>query len=54
MLFYDIFVLYCVVLYLYIYLALLKVRTNQKRLQGERMHGREKRAVLRERKGTAI
>src|SRR6218665_1899592 len=41
-------VLYCNVLYLYIYIALLAVHTNQKRFQCERP--REKRAVLRERK----
>src|SRR6218665_2365474 len=41
-------VLYCIVLYLYIYIALLEVHTNQKRFQCERP--REKRAVLRERK----
>src|SRR6218665_2595455 len=41
-------VLYCIVLYLYIYIALLAVHTNQKRFQCERP--REKRAVLRERK----
>ena len=40
--------LYCIVLYLYIYRALLAVHTNQKRFQCER--AREKRAVLRERK----
>src|SRR6218665_2382719 len=40
--------LYCMVLYLYIYIALLEVHTNQKRFQCERP--REKRAVLRERK----
>ena len=39
---------YCIVLYLYIYIALLAVHTNQKRFQCER--SREKRAVLRERK----
>ncbi|PGH37776.1 MAG: hypothetical protein CRN43_19135 [Candidatus Nephrothrix sp. EaCA] len=38
----------CIVLYLYIYIALLSVHTNQKRFQCERP--REKRAVLRERK----
>src|SRR6218665_2894931 len=38
-------VLYCIVLYLYIYIALLAVHTNQKRFQCERP--REKRAVLR-------
>ena len=38
----------CIVLYLYIYIALLTVHTNQKRFQCER--SREKRAVLRERK----
>jgi len=37
-------VLYCIVLYLYIYIALLTVHTNQKRFQCERP--REKRAVL--------
>src|SRR6218665_2499569 len=41
-------VLYCIVLYLYIYIALLPMHTNQKRFQCERH--REKRAVLRERK----
>src|SRR6218665_4033990 len=41
-------VLYCIVLYLYIYIALLAVHTNQKRFQCERP--REKRAVLRVRK----
>ena len=40
-------VLYCIV-YIYIYIALLEVHTNQKRFQCERP--REKRAVLRERK----
>jgi len=40
--------LYCIVSYLYIYIALLAVHTNQKRFQCERP--REKRAVLRERK----
>ena len=40
--------LYCIVLYLYISIALLAVRTNQKRFQCERP--REKRAVLRQRK----
>src|SRR6218665_1806009 len=40
--------LYCIVLYLYIYIALLAVHTNQKHFQCERP--REKRAVLRERK----
>jgi len=40
--------LYRIVLYLYIYIALLAVHTNQKRFQCERP--REKRAVLRERK----
>jgi len=39
---------YCIVLYLYIYIALLTVLTNQKRFQCKRP--REKRAVLRERK----
>ena len=39
---------YCIVLYLYIYIALLAEHTNQKRFQCERP--REKRAVLRERK----
>src|SRR6218665_618451 len=39
---------YCIVLYLYIYIALLAVHTNEKRFQCERP--REKRAVLRERK----
>ena len=38
----------CIVLYLYIYIALLAVHTNEKRFQCERP--REKRAVLRERK----
>ena len=38
--------LYCIVLYLYIYMALLTVHTNQKCFQCERP--REKRAVLRE------
>ena len=41
-------VLYCAVLYLYIFIALLAVHTNQKRFQCERP--RERRAVLRERK----
>jgi len=41
-------VLCCIVLYLYIYIALLAVHTNQKRFQCERP--REKKAVLRERK----
>src|SRR6218665_1989675 len=41
-------VLYCIVLHLYIYIALLAVHTNQKLFQCERP--REKRAVLRERK----
>ena len=36
----------CIVLYLYIYIALLAVHTNQKRFQCKRP--REKRAVLRE------
>src|SRR6218665_474121 len=40
--------LYCIVLYLYIYIALLAVHTNQKRFQCERP--REKKAVLREQK----
>ena len=40
--------LYCIVLHLYIYIALLVVHTNQKLFQYERP--REKRAVLRERK----
>src|SRR6218665_15670 len=40
--------LYCIALYLYIYIALLAVQTNQKRFQCERP--REKSAVLRERK----
>ena len=40
-------VLYCIALYLYIYIALLAVHTNQKRCQCDRP--REKRAVLRER-----
>ena len=40
--------MYCIVLYLYIYIALLAVHTNQKRVQCERP--REKRTVLRERK----
>ena len=39
---------YCIVLYLYIYIALLAVHINQKRFQCERP--KEKRAVLRERK----
>src|SRR6218665_2625530 len=39
---------HCIVLYLYIYIALLAVHTNQKRFQCERP--REKKAVLRERK----
>ena len=39
-------IVYCIVLYLYIYIALLAVHTNQKRFQCERP--REKRAVLRE------
>ena len=39
---------YCIVLYLYIYIALLAVHTNQKRFQCK--IPREKRAVLRERK----
>src|SRR6218665_3777987 len=39
---------YCIVLYLYIYLALHAVLTNQKRFQCKRP--REKRAILRERK----
>src|SRR6218665_132734 len=39
---------YCIVLYQYIYIALLAVNTNQKRFQCERP--RERRAVLRERK----
>ena len=43
-------VLYCTALYLYIYIALLPVYTNQKRFQCE--GHREKRAVLRERKET--
>ena len=38
--------LYCIVLYPYIYVALLAVHTNQRRFQYERP--REKRAVLRE------
>jgi len=38
----------CIVLYPYIYIALLAVHTNQKRFQCEKP--REKRAVLRERK----
>src|SRR6218665_2966155 len=41
-------VLYCILFYLSIYIALLAVHTNQKRFQCERP--REKRAVLRERK----
>ena|SRR6218665_2406903 len=41
---------YCIVLYLYLYIALLAVHTNQKRFQCERP--REKRAVLRERRET--
>src|SRR6218665_1646855 len=40
--------LYCIILFLYIYIALLAVHTNQKRFQCERP--REKRAVLRDRK----
>src|SRR6218665_635141 len=44
----SISLLYCIVLYLYIYIALLAEHTNQKRFQCERP--REKRAVLRERK----
>src|SRR6218665_1875341 len=40
--------MYCIVLYLYIYIALLAVHTNQKRFQCKRP--REKRVVLRERK----
>src|SRR6218665_1787674 len=40
--------LYCIVLYLKIYIALLAVHTNQNRFQCERP--REKKAVLRERK----
>jgi len=39
---------YCIVLYLYIYIALLTEHTNQKRLQCERP--KEKRAVFRKRK----
>ena len=39
---------YCIALYLYIYIALLAVHTNQKRFQCE--SPREKSAVLRERK----
>ena len=39
---------HCIVLYLYIYIALPAVHTNQKRFQCEKP--REKRAVLRERK----
>jgi len=39
---------YCIVLYLYIYIALLAVHTNRKRFQCERP--REERAVLSERK----
>src|SRR6218665_2703418 len=38
----------CIVLYLYFYIALLALHTNQKRFQCKRP--REKRAVLRERK----
>ena len=41
-------ILSCIVLYLYIYIALLAVHPNQKRFQCERHL--EKRAVLRERK----
>ena len=44
--------LYCIVLYLYIYIALPAVHTNQKRFQCERP--REKRAVLRERKEAVL
>jgi len=40
--------MYCIVLYLYIYIALLTVHTNQKHFQCERPI--EKRVVLRERK----
>ena len=40
--------MYCIVLYLYIYIALLAVQTNQKRSQFESL--REKKAVLREQK----
>ena len=40
--------LYCIVLYLYIYIAVLAVHTNQKRLQCERRG--EKTAVLSEQK----
>src|SRR6218665_432908 len=40
--------MHCIVLYRFIYIALLAVHTNQKRFQCERP--REKRAVLRERK----
>src|SRR6218665_2437256 len=53
--YYNCIVLYCIVLYLYIYIALLAVHTNQKRFQCERP--REKKAVLRERKdalGTSV
>src|SRR6218665_1121946 len=46
--FFSSFLLYCIVLYLYIYIALLAVHTNQKRFQCKRP--REKKAVLRERK----
>ena len=46
---YDLFELgLCIVLYMYIYIALLTVHTNQKHAQFERP--REKRTVLRERK----
>jgi len=39
-----IYSMYCIVLYLYIYIALLAVHTNQKRFQCERP--REKRAIV--------
>src|SRR6218665_2487468 len=48
LLYFNIPSLYCIVLYLKIYIALLAVHTNQKRFQCERP--REKKAVLRERK----
>ena len=44
----PIFVLYCIALYLYIFIALLAVHAYQKRFQCQRP--REKRAVSRERK----
>jgi len=48
---YAVYIYYnCIVLYLYIYKALLAAHTNQKRLQCARP--REKRAVLREQKET--